>query len=335
MNTIKEVSSITSEHFHNEIVRSSQPVVIRGLVNDWPMVQAAKKSNLAFCDYVKRFDRGLNLDTMTGPASIKGRIFYNSDLSGLNSRMGQSKLGPSLDYILEHAKDDPAPLLAMQSVIISQYLPGLQLENKLHLLPDAISPRIWIGGKAIVAAHYDAAENIACCAAGKRKFTLFPPEQIANLYIGPLELTPAGATISMVDLENPDFEKYPNFQHALNAAQQAVLEPGDAIYIPYLWWHNVQALDELNVLINYWWGEPEEERIDPRNALYHAMMTIRFLPPHYREHWKHMFDHYVFHKNGDPGEHLPEERQGILSRTKPIAMIKKMRLALAKALSRT
>jgi hypothetical protein len=335
MNTIKEVSSITSEHFHNEIVRSSQPVVIRGLVNDWPMVQAAKKSNLAFCDYVKRFDRGLNLDTMTGPASIKGRIFYNSDLSGLNSRMGQSKLGPSLDYILEHAKDDPAPLLAMQSVIISQYLPGLQLENKLHLLPDAISPRIWIGGKAIVAAHYDAAENIACCAAGKRKFTLFPPEQIANLYIGPLELTPAGATISMVDLENPDFEKYPNFQHALNAAQQAVLEPGDAIYIPYLWWHNVQALDELNVLINYWWGEPEEERIDPRNALYHAMMTIRFLPPRYREHWKHMFDHYVFHKNGDPGEHLPEERQGILSRTKPIAMIKKMRLALAKALSRT
>ncbi|MBK8188113.1 MAG: cupin-like domain-containing protein [Cellvibrio sp.] len=335
MNTIKEVSSITSEHFRNEIVRSSQPVVIRGLVNDWPMVQAAKKSNLAFCDYLKRFDRGLNLDTMTGPASIKGRIFYNSDLSGLNSRMGQSKLGPSLDYIIEHAKDDPAPLLAMQSVVISQYLPGLQLENKLHLLPDAISPRIWIGGKAIVAAHYDAAENIACCVAGKRKFTLFPPEQIANLYIGPLELTPAGATISMVDLENPDFEKYPNFQHALNAAQQAVLEPGDAIYIPYLWWHNVQALDELNVLINYWWGEPEEERIDPRNALYHAMMTIRFLPPHYREHWKHMFDHYVFHKNGDPGEHLPEERLGILSRTKPIAMIKKMRLALAKALSRT
>lgn len=334
MNQINEITQITYEQFHNEIVQHSQPVVIRGLVNDWPMVQAAKKNDREFCNYLKRFDRGLNLDTMTGPASIKGRIFYNSDLSGLNSRMGQSKLAPSLDYILEHAKDDPAPLLAMQSVVISQYLPGLQLENKLRLLPDTVSPRIWIGGRAIVAAHYDSAENIACCVAGKRKFTLFPPEQIANLYVGPLELTPAGATISMVDLENPDFDKYPKFQHALDAAFQAVLEPGDAIYIPYLWWHNVQALDDLNVLINYWWGEPEGERIDPRNALYHAMMTIRFLPPHYRDHWKHMFDHYVFHKNGDPGEHLPEERQGILSRTKPIATIKKMRLALAKALSR-
>jgi Cupin-like domain len=334
MNQIKEISQVTSEQFHNEIVRNSQPVVIRGLVNDWPMVEAAKKGNLAFCDYLKRFDRGLNMDTMTGPASIRGRIFYNSDLSGLNARMGQSKLAPSLDYILEHAKDDPAPLLAMQSVVISQYLPGLQLENKLSLLPDAVSPRIWIGGRAIVAAHYDAAENIACCVAGKRKFTLFPPEQIANLYIGPLELTPAGATISMVDLENPDFQKYPKFQHALDAALQTILEPGDCIYIPYLWWHNVQALDDLNVLINYWWGEPEAERIDPRNALYHAMMTIRFLPPHYREYWKHMFDHYVFEKNGDPGEHLPEERQGILSRTKPVTTIKKMRTALAKALSR-
>lgn len=334
MKQIKEISQITPEQFHNEIVQNSQPVVIRGLVNEWPMVQAAKKSNLAFCDYLKRFDRGLNMDTMTGPPSIKGRIFYNSDLSGLNCRMGQNKLTSSLDYILEHEKDEPAPLLAMQSVVISQYLPGLQLENKLSLLTESVSPRIWIGGRATVAAHHDLSENIACCVAGKRKFTLFPPEQIANLYIGPLELTPAGAAISMVDLENPDFEKYPKFQHALDAALQAVLEPGDAIYIPYLWWHNVQALDDLNVLINYWWGEPEEERIDPRNALYHAMMTIRFLPPGYRENWKLMFDHYVFNTNGNPGEHLPEERRGILSDTKPASAIKKMRMALAKALTR-
>ena len=35
----------------------------------------------------------------------------------------------------------------------------------------------------------------------------------------------------------------------------ADLEPGDAIYIPALWWHAVQATGELNVLVNYWWNE--------------------------------------------------------------------------------
>jgi Cupin-like domain len=334
MKKIKETFEFTTEQFHKEIVQAGQPIVMRGLVNDWPLAQAGKAGSVSFCEYLKKFDRGLEMDTMIGPASIKGRIFYNNDLSGLNCRMGQSKLATSLDYILEHAKDIPPPLLAMQSIVIPQYLPGLQLENKLSLLDDAVSPRIWIGGKATVAAHYDSAENIACCVAGKRHFTLFPPEQVANLYVGPLEFTPAGATISMVDLENPDYEKYPKFKEALASAQDAILEPGDAIYIPYLWWHNVRALDDINALINYWWGEPEEQRIDPRNALYHAMMAIRFLPPRYREAWREMFDHYVFETNGKPGEHLPPEKRGILGDVKPESSIKKMRVALAKALAR-
>jgi hypothetical protein len=333
MNKIQEVSKITPEEFINEVLPAGKPLVMRGLVNDWPLVKAAKESNKAFCDYLKRFDRGYEMDTTTGPASINGRIFYNQDISGLNCRMGKSRLAASLDFILENAKENSA-LLAMQSVVIPHYLPGLELENKLSLLPEDTAPRIWIGGRTTIAAHYDTAENIACCVAGTRHFTLFPPKQIANLYIGPLELTPAGAAISMVDLNNPDFEKYPKFKDALAAAEEAILKPGDAIHIPYLWWHNVRSLDDINVLVNYWWGEPEEQRVEPRNALFHAMMTIRFLPPRYREAWRQMFEHYVFEANGKPGEHLPENRRGILSETKPESAIKKMRQALAKALSR-
>jgi len=334
MNKIEELSNVTPEQFHNEILPKGKPVVMRGLVNEWPMVKAARAGDRVFCDYLKQFDRGLELDTMTGPISTNGRIFYNQDLSGLNSRMGKSRLATSLDFILEHADENPGPLLAMQSVVVPHYLPGLQLENSLSLLPEDVHPRIWIGGKVTVAAHYDTAENIACCVAGKRHFTLFPPNQIANLYVGPLELTPAGATISMVDLVNPDFERYPKFKQALEAAEETILEPGDAIHIPYLWWHNVQSLGKINALMNYWWGEPEEQRVDSRNALYHAMMTIRFLPERYREAWHEMFKHYVFETNGKPGEHLPEEKRGILSDIKPESSIIKMRAALAKALIR-
>jgi hypothetical protein len=332
MQKIEEVSKITPEEFINEVLPAGKPLVMRGLVNDWPMVKAAKISDAAFCDYLKTFDRGFDLNTIVGPTSINGRIFYNQDLSGLNCKMGKAKLSASLDFLLENAKENP--LLAMQSVVIPQFLPGLELENKLSLLNEEISPRIWVGGRATVAAHYDMSENIACCVAGKRHFTLFPPEEIANLYVGPLEFTPAGAAISMVDLCNPDFEKYPKFKDALAAAQDAFLEPGDAIHIPYLWWHNVQALSDINALINYWWGESEEQRLEAKHALFHSMMTIRFLPPRYRDAWHEMFKHYVFETHGKPGEHLPEDRRGILSDVKPESAINQMRQALAKALSR-
>ncbi len=332
MKPIAEAYNVSADEFHNEVLPTGKPVVMRGLVNTWPIVEAGKSGAVSFCNYLKRFDRGYDVNTVYGPPSIGGRIFYNKDMSGLNCRMGQAKLPGSLDYLLEHMEDNPAPTLAIQSVIIHQYLPGLQLENSLGLLPEKIEPRIWIGGRSTVAAHYDSSENIACCVAGRRRFTLFPPEQISNLYVGPIELTPAGATISMVDMNQPDYEKYPKFKQAEEAAMYAELEPGDAIFIPYMWWHHVVALEGINALINYWWGEARESHGDPRNALLHAMMSIRSLPERHRQAWQAMFEHYVFN-DGKTAEHLPEERRGILGQLKPEAL-KHLRMALSKALSR-
>jgi hypothetical protein len=190
-------------------------------------------------------------------------------------------------------------------------MPGFMDENRLGLLDESVEPRIWIGGRLIVAPHYDPSENVACVVAGRRRFTLFPPDQVKNLYIGPMELTPAGTTISMVSVEEPDFERHPQFREALDAAMTAVLEPGDAIFIPLLWWHHVASLERLNILVNYWWGAPVSERNDPRDAMLHAMLALRHLPEIHRKAWRAMFDHYVF--EADPGEHLPPNRRGILA----------------------
>jgi ribosomal protein L16 Arg81 hydroxylase len=98
---------------------------------------------------------------------------------------------------------------------------------------------MWIGNRAMIAAHFDNNYNIACVVSGRRRFTVFPPEQVSNLYIGPLLRTPGGSPISTVDLRDPDYTKYPKFAQALESAEEAELEPGDAIYIPILWWHGV------------------------------------------------------------------------------------------------
>lgn len=336
MKAIREFRGVTAAGFRDEILPASEPAVMRGLVRDWPLVRAGLESRDAFCHYVKAFDRDYDLDTMYGPASIGGRLFYNDDLSGLNCRKGKARLSVSLDYLLEHADDNPAPTLAIQSVIMSHFIPGLDEENSLPsgFVPEGIEPRLWLGGPSTVAAHYDPSENIACCVAGSRRFTLFPPGQVANLYVGPLELTPSGAAISMVDLDNPDLDRYPRFREAQESAYETVLEPGDAIYVPYLWWHHVRSRESLNGLVNYWWARAPESCGDPRNVLIHAMLSIRSLPPAYRDAWRTMFEHYVF---GDPaaaGAHLPEERRGILGEPSE-ADIRRMRLALSRALSRT
>src|SRR5206468_367295 len=83
----------------------------------------------------------------------------------------------------------------------------------------------------------------------ERRFTLFPPEQLQNLYVGPLDFNPAGQAISLVDHAAPDLERFPRYAEALQHAQVAELEAGDAIFIPSMWWHAVEALAPFNALV--------------------------------------------------------------------------------------
>ena len=56
----------------------------------------------------------------------------------------------------------------------------------------------------------------------------------------------------MVHVTAPDLDRFPLFEAALELAQEAVLSPGDAIFIPRCWFHHVEALERFNILVNYW-----------------------------------------------------------------------------------
>nr|WP_253189362.1 cupin-like domain-containing protein [Brevundimonas sp. LM2] len=214
-------------------------------------------------------------------------------------------------------REDPRPpALYVGAAPAVDCLRDFEATHVLGLVDPRVPPRLWLGNRTTVSTHYDLSDNVACVAAGRRRFTLFPPDQLKNLYVGPLDFTLAGQPVSMVSLRDPDFARFPRFAEAMTHAVTAELEPGDAIYIPPLWWHQVEALSPLNLLVNYWWntaGTPPS----PFEALIHAVMTVRHLPGPQRDAWKTMFDHYVFDPDADAVAHIPVGSRGVLGSMTP------------------
>ncbi len=319
---IKEFSRVSSEEFA-EIRQSGQPTVLRALAKDWPVVAASRESDEALVAYLGNLSNGRPVSAIMASPDQHQRFFYNEDISGFNFVRGKGDFKTFLSDLLKLREASSPPSMAVQSAVTDDIMPSFSSENTVGFLQDK-QPRIWIGNRARVAPHYDVQENVAICAAGKRRFTLFPPDQIANLYPGPLELTPAGTPVSMVDIDNPDFKAHPRFAEAQKQLQQVELEPGDAIYIPYCWWHAVESLDSVSCLVNYWWDEAQPGLSGPYDALLHCLGTFRHLPEHQRAIWKDWLDYYVFEREGDPAAHLPDSAKGILSQPSP-ALFAKMR----------
>jgi hypothetical protein len=189
----------------------------------------------------------------------------------------------------------------------------LRAENDLALGGRDPLASIWIGNRSRIAAHYDLPDNIAVVAAGRRRFTLFPPEQVSNLYIGPLDFTPAGQAISLVDFARPDLERFPRFAEAMRHALVAELGPGDAIFIPSMWWHHIEALEPFNTLVNYWWRQSPPFMDTPTSTLMHALLTMRDLPRAQRHAWQELFRHYVFDSDGTEAAHIPPGARRVLA----------------------
>lgn len=308
---IAEVDGAQAARVLVETNGRAEPLVFRGLCSHWPLVAAAGDAD-ELERYLLSHYEGAPVTAFFGAPANQGRIFYNEDVSALNFQQVRSRLDEVLARIREAADRSPPPTVYMGSMALDHCLPSMKSDNSLPTHDLAATVRIWIGNRSKVAAHHDVMDNIACVCAGERRFTLFPPEQLVNLYLGPIDLTPAGQQISLVDAENPDFERFPRYADALAQSQWAELKPGDAIYIPNMWWHQVNALSPFNILINHWWRDTPEYMGAPGDVLMHALMNLRNLPARQRDAWRCMFEHYVFDPPADALDHIPERSRGIL-----------------------
>ena len=328
MRPIAEYAPMDRERFEREIVPKGEAAVFRDLVADWPPVRAAKDGPPPLADMLRFAATDEPFQAWFAPPEVEGRFNYNSDFSGFNFARKLATVDQLLDMLLRQTGDAKPVSIYAGGIPIRKHLPPLIPNIPVPMLDMTRETLIslWIGNRTHTRTHWDQSQNLACVVAGRRRFTLFPPEQLKNLYVGPLDFTLAGQPTSLVDIDAPDLETYPRFAEALDAALRAELGPGDALYIPAMWWHDVLSLEDFGCLINFWWRDAEPPLMSPIHALYYAVITMRDLPPNELKAWRNMFDHYIFGDNGDPVEHLPEEARKLLAKRSPelVERVKKL-----------
>jgi hypothetical protein len=289
-----------------------EPFVLRGLVADWPLVAAGRESARAARRYLLDHARDRPFSVSIGPPGHDGWLFYDADMA-MNFRSGTGKLADIFAGIDSAEDQGEARTVYLGSIDIPSHFDGLDTANPIDLGAREPYKSIWIGTRTRIAAHNDFPDNLACCAVGRRRFTLFPPDQFANLYLGPIDNTPAGRTVSLVDFDAPDLAAHPRFAEAMAQARTVELDPGDAVFIPSMWWHHVEGLEPFNILVNYWWRDTPAWLGQPQVALNHAILAIRDLPPEEKALWRDLFDHYVFENDAALTDHIPDHARGILA----------------------
>ena len=106
--------------------------------------------------------------------------------------------------------------------------------------------------------HHDIMENIFIQLQGKKRFILFSPDHFNNLY--PYPVGHPHDRQSQVDLDKPDYERFPKFRRVL--AFEAIVEPGDVLYVPTNWWHHVESSkNNFTVSLNFWFEDDITQRM--------------------------------------------------------------------------
>lgn len=340
---VRQIAGVALDDLPDEIFTSCEPVLLKGVVREWPLVRAGLRSASEAIDILKNYYSGKPAVVYYGEADTQGYLAYNEDLTALNFQGRKAILSEVLDELRENAEKEDSAVRYIPSNIADVFFPGLRSTHDISFDRECFKEAplergdplygIWIGGRTTAPCHYDAQSNMACCVAGRRRFTLFPPEQIHNLYPGPLDMTPGGPTISLVDFRNPDLEKYPRFAEALAAGQVAEMEPGDVLCIPCMWWHHVESLAPFNILIQYWWNTFPKIQGQAINAFELALLSIRDRPHQEKMAWKHIFDYYIFGDPDVPREHIPSHAWGTLGEIDN-ALARQMRTKIINKLNR-
>lgn len=308
---VREVEVSRIQEVIPHIQNATEPLVFRGVCRHWPIVEQGLVSEAAAADYLRRLAPEVPGMVVETEPSEQGRIFFNETVTGFNFRGHMMPLGDLLDTLRTEA-EKPAPRGLYTYIDVGQ-IPAFAAENGSEFAELGATRALLVSNRACTPAHFDFPTNLPCNLVGERTWTFFSPEQIANLYPGPMGMSPSGQEMGMVDFRAIDEARFPKAAAAWANAQQVRVKPGDVLFLPSMWWHHIEAHSSFNVLMPQWWIGTPQWLGHPYDALLHAVLSIRDLPKEQRQAWRALFDHYVFAHEDHFPQHLPPEVRGPLA----------------------
>lgn len=225
---IERRSRLSRQEFLENYYAKNTPVILTDMMNDWPAMSSWSP------DYLK---------TKYGDVQVEIQSNRNSDPDyeiNCEQHKKRVRLSEYVDMVASGGESNDYYIVANNSNLDREELKGLL--DDIHMFPEFLDESntqgrvfFWFGpAGTITPLHHDPINLMMAQVYGRKRWRLISPNQTPLLYnyVG---------VFSKVDCENPDYNRYPLFKD-VNIIE-TVLEPGEVIFIPVGWWHQVKALD--------------------------------------------------------------------------------------------
>jgi hypothetical protein len=225
---------ISPARFYENYYYANRPVVIRGLMENWPALRRWSPAHFA-----DRFGD----ETIEVTAEREGDPHFEDNFSDHRRRMTMSQL---VDAVTQGRGND-VYLVAKNRLLEQEPFTSLleDISYPAGILTTgsaAVAPRMWFGGAGTVTPlHHDASNILFGQVYGRKLVRLIPPYEIDNIYND-------RTCFSDIDLDDVDYVRFPQFRHV--TVVQAVVDPGDFLLFPVGWWHQVRSL-EISISLSF------------------------------------------------------------------------------------
>lgn len=238
-NILESIETVSRDTFFDNFIWPSKPVVLKGLSKDWT------HAGLWTPEFLQQ-----RLNNKTMPVTCSdGNYDYHRDLDDWIDRSHEKIM--AFDDIVAQIN---SPTGSHQKWYVNQKSMAEQFPELAgdYSVPHLIEPEfllstnLWFGSQGNKSAlHYDQPNNLLVQCYGSKTLILFPPEDFENLYP-----SPRLNHFSRVHVADPDYTRHPKAKQT--SPIKVTLQPGDTLYIPPFWWHEVNS-DTNSISVNFFW----------------------------------------------------------------------------------
>lgn len=226
--TIERRGGLTQEELWRDYFLANRPVILTDIANDWPALTKWTP------DFFKHKYGDVEVEVQYGRGADPN---YEQNKLKLRRKV---RLGDFIDDVQRAGSSNDMYMTANNEALKTG--PLADLVQGIGSLPSYLDPNrvkqdtfLWFGPAGTVTPlHHDTVHLLHLQIVGRKRWRFISPMQTPYVYN-------FNQVFSQVNLEEPDLERHPLFAHA--TVIDAVVEPGEAIFLPLAWWHHVRSLD--------------------------------------------------------------------------------------------